>query len=93
MGRFVVTGNNFFEPGSKSINFSIDFNVSPIRVNILDGLSTRRIQHASALLEPGLVALFGGFQGARQSATNSTEIFVELNDRFISQEKIFAYCN
>lgn len=85
MGRFIISGNNFFEPGSPNVNFSIDFNIAPIRVNILNGLTTRRTQHASAALEPGLVGLFGGFQGASsQSATGSTEIFVELGDQFFN---------
>ena len=84
LGRFMVSGATFLESGSANINFSINFDETPIRVVILEEMLTPRIQHASVSLEPGLVAVFGGFQGFRTNATSSTEIFVELNNRFSS---------
>lgn len=83
-GRFVVSGATFLESGPSNINFSVDFNASPIQVNILNRLAVPRLQHAAAPLVPGITAIFGGFQGSIQTATNSTEVFVELNDRFTS---------
>lgn len=97
MGRFLVSGTTFLESGATNINFSIDFDQTPIRVTILDALLTPRIQHASATLEPGLVAIFGGFQGAAQNATSSTEVFDEINNRFstidsrVSTRRRFAH--
>ncbi len=81
-GRFVVSGATFLDSGPSNINFSVDFDASPIRVTSLENLAIPRLQHASEMLAPGLTAIFGGFQGSAQSATNSTEIFVELNERF-----------
>ena len=83
-GRYLVSGSSFLESGAANINFSINFDETPIRVVILEEMLTPRIQHASATLEQGLVAIFGGFQGSRRNATSSTEIFVELNNRFSS---------
>ncbi|MEM8486645.1 MAG: kelch repeat-containing protein [Bacteroidota bacterium] len=82
MGRYVITGASFLESGPRNTNFSIDFAQAPIRVTILNDFLTSRIQHASAALEPGIVAIFGGFQGVRQSATSSAEIFIETSNRF-----------
>lgn len=82
MGKYVVTGASFLESGARNANFSIDFAQAPIRVSILSEFLTSRLQHASAALEPGIIGVFGGFQGVRQSATSSAEIFIESSNRF-----------
>ncbi len=97
MDRYVVTGSSFLDSGARNVNFSIDFAQAPIRVTILSELRTSRLQHAAAALAPGIVGVFGGFQGARQNATSSTEIFVERSNRFstldsqVSTRRRFAH--
>jgi hypothetical protein len=82
--NFLYHGSYFGSDFTESTSFTVDFG-DPLGLLPLEtGVTlSPRTQHASAELDPGLVATFGGIQGEPGIVIGSIEVFVEKSGRFL----------
>ena len=87
---YLVTGNRFFDGGSDSVNFTIDFSALPVQLDYQVAHKIPRIEHASATIDDGLIIFIGGYQGRLQTVLTSNEVFVRSRGVFERIDGRFA---
>lgn len=90
-GRYMITGTQFLESDQYDVNFTIDFNSAPVRIELLPRHRVPRTEHGGVLLQPGLIAFFGGFQRRNFSPLGSMEVYSEAAGDFFSLDHILQF--
>ncbi len=81
-GRYLVAGTYYTETSEDKVNFTIDFDSSPLQIINATPFVQGRFRHATAVLQPGIVFSFGGRIFLDGPVLQNSEVYVESLDQF-----------
>ncbi len=81
-GRYLVAGTYYTEVSEEKVNFTIDFDSSPLQILNATPFVQGRFRHATTVLQPGIVFSFGGRIFLGGPVLQNSEVYVESLDQF-----------
>ncbi|MDZ4699921.1 MAG: kelch repeat-containing protein [Rhodothermales bacterium] len=81
-GRYLVAGTYYTETSEEKMNFTIDFDSSPLQIIGSTPFVQGRFRHATATLQPGIIFSFGGRIFLGGPVLQNSEVYVESLDQF-----------